>query len=108
MLSVKRQAQALFGAGFGRCVLCAVVASCLAVATASAAVTQTEFDAGVKGMLAKVAKEASSVEGSALVGEIIQREYEAPVEEIVWARQHELSWGTIVAFAYVRATTGLS
>src|SRR5678815_3334081 len=108
MLSVKRQAQAFFKAVFGRCAVCAIVASSLAVCTASAAVTRTEFDTGVNGTLAKVAKEASSIEGSGLVGEMIQREYGAPVDEIMWARQHELAWGTIVAFAYVRATTGQS
>src|SRR5262245_44431696 len=108
MLSVKRQAQALFRAGFDRRVVCAILASSLVVCTASAAVTRTQFDSGVSGTMAKLTKEASSIEGSALVGEMIQREYGAPVEEIIWARQHELTWGTIVAFAYVRATTGQS
>jgi hypothetical protein len=39
---------------------------------------------------------------------MIQREYATPVEELRWAREHDLSWGAIAAFAYVRATTGLS
>jgi hypothetical protein len=58
--------------------------------------------------MSRLTKEASSLEGSVLVGEMIQREYGTPVDEIRWARERELSWGAIVAFAYVRATTGLS
>lgn len=108
MFSAKRQAQASFRARFGTCVLCAILGSSLVVCSAFGAVTRQEFDSGVTSAMSRLTKEASSREGSALVAELVQQEYGTPVEEIRWAREHDLSWGAIVAFAYVRATTGLS
>jgi hypothetical protein len=105
---VKCQAQTLFWVRAGRFVLFAMLVLAGGVCSAAAAVTQAEFDSGVNGTMSRLTKEGVTLEGSALVSEMLQREYGAPAGEIQWALERQLPWGTIAAFAYVRATTGQS
>ncbi len=52
--------------------------------------------------------EASAPEGASIVGEMIEREYDASAEEMQWAVSRGFSWGSIAALAYIQATTGES
>lgn len=54
----------------------------------------------------KLNREASTPESAAMIAELIGVEYGTPVYEMEWAVAHQLSWGDIAAFAYIRATTG--
>ena len=58
--------------------------------------------------MTKLNAEAAAPEGASIVGEMIRREYDAPVEEMQWALSRGLSWGSIASLAYIRATTGES
>jgi len=58
--------------------------------------------------MAKLNTEAAGPEGSSILGGLIHREYDAPVEELQWAQSRGMEWGSIAAFAYIRATTGKS
>ena len=58
--------------------------------------------------MTKLTAEAAAPEGAGIVGENIRREYDAPVDELQWAVNRGLSWGSIAALAYIRATTGAS
>jgi hypothetical protein len=78
----------------------------LGVSPLLAEATRAEFDARMSASMAKLNAEAAVPEGSGIVREAIRREYEAPVEEIQWALDRGLSWGSIAALAYIRATTG--
>lgn len=80
----------------------------LGVCPLLAEATRAEFDTQVNGTLAKLNAEAVVQEGANIVGETIQREYDAPAEELQWAVKRGLSWGSIAALAYIRATTGES
>ena len=80
----------------------------LGVSPLWAEATRTQFDARVNGTMTKLNAEATVPQGAGLVGEIIRREYNAPVEELQWALQRGLSWGSIAVLAYIRATTGES
>jgi hypothetical protein len=70
--------------------------------------TKSEFDAQMTVTMTKLNAEAAAPEGAGLVGEMIRREYDAPVEELQWALSRSLSWGSIAALAYIRATMGES
>jgi hypothetical protein len=80
----------------------------LGVCPALAEATQAEFDAQVKGTLAKLNAEAAAPEGTTILGTLVQREYDTPAEEMQWALNRGLAWGSIAALAYIRATTGES
>jgi hypothetical protein len=80
----------------------------LGASPASAAVTRAEFETRVGDIMSRLNREAATPEGMVLVGELIQQEYAAPFEELKWGVEHDLSWGEIAAFAYIRATTGQS
>jgi hypothetical protein len=80
----------------------------LGVSPALAEVTQAEFDAQVKGTVAKLNAEASAPEGGNILGAMVQREYDTPAEEMQWALNRGLAWGSIAILAYIRATTGKS
>lgn len=58
--------------------------------------------------MTKLNAESAAPEGGSIVGEMIRREYDAPTEEMQWAVSRGLSWGSIAALAYIRATTGES
>ena len=75
---------------------------------ARAAVSRAEFDAQMQSTMTRLNAEAVGVDGIALLGQLVQNEYGTPAEEMQWAVDHDLSWGAIAAFAYVRATTGQS
>jgi len=70
--------------------------------------TRAEFDTRMGAMMTKLNAEAAAPAGTSIVGNIIRREYDAPVEEMQWAVNRGLSWGSIAALAYFRATTGKS
>ena len=80
----------------------------LAVSPLLAEATRTEFDARMSATMTKLNAESAAPEGASIVGEMIRREYDAPTEEMQWARSRGLSWGSIAALAYIRATTGES
>ena len=67
---------------------------------------QADPGALVRNSIAKLNREASSPDGASLVSELIGSEYGTPTSELEWAAAHQLPWGEIAAFAYVRATTG--
>ena len=50
----------------------------------------------------------SGSQGSALLAEMIQKEYGTRAEELKWAAGQKLGWGDITALAYIQATTGKS
>ena len=68
--------------------------------------TRAEFDTRVNGTLAKLNVESAGPEGASILGSTIQREYNAPAAEVQWAVTRGISWGSIAALAYIRATTG--
>jgi hypothetical protein len=78
----------------------------LGVSPLLADATRAEFDSRMNSTMTKLNAEAAIPEGAEIVGESIRREYDAPVEEVQWARNRGLSWGSIAALAYIRATTG--
>jgi len=80
----------------------------LGVSPVLAEATRAEFDSRMSTMMTKLNAEAAAPEGPSIVGEIIRREYDAPVEEMQWAVNRGLSWGSIASLAYIRATTGES
>jgi hypothetical protein len=80
----------------------------LGVSPVLAEATQAEFDAQVKGILAKLNAEAAAPEVAGILGNLIQREYDTPAEEMQWALNRGLPWGSIATLAYIRATTGES
>jgi hypothetical protein len=80
----------------------------LSVAPALAEATQAEFDAQVKGTLAKLNAEAAGPDGANILGTMVQREYDTPAEEMQWALKRGLPWGSIASLAYIRATKGES
>jgi hypothetical protein len=80
----------------------------LGVTPISAEANQAEFDAQVKGILAKLNAEAAAPEGASILGALIQREYETPTAELQWALNRGMPWGSIAALAYIRATKGES
>src|SRR5689334_19166931 len=80
----------------------------LGVSPLLAEATRTEFDSRMSSTMTKLSAEAAVPEGAGIVGESIRREYDVPVEELQWARTRGLSWGSIAALAYIRATTGAS
>ena len=60
----------------------------------------------VHSTILKLNREASAPESVSIVAELIGAEYGTPVNEMEWAVAHQLSWGDIAVFAYIRATTG--
>jgi hypothetical protein len=72
----------------------------------SAAGTRAEFESRVSDTMTKLNREAGTSDGTVLVGELIQREYNVPIEELKWGLENNLSWGEMAIFAYIRATTG--
>jgi hypothetical protein len=93
---------------FRRCVIFIALASVLGVSPLLAEATRAEFDTRMSATTAKLNAEAAAPEGGDIVGEIIRREYDAPAEEMQWALNRGLTWGSIAALAYIRATTGES
>ena len=91
-----------------RCVIYIALTSVFGVSPLRAEATRAEFDARMSATLTKLNAEATSIEGASIVGEMIRREYDAPGEEMQWGLNRGLSWGSIAALAYIRATTGES
>jgi hypothetical protein len=91
---------------FRRPVFLVALICALGVSPLSAQATKAEFDTQMSATMAKLNAEAAAPEGVSIVGEIVRREYDAPVEELQWALNRELSWGSIAALAYIRATKG--
>lgn len=59
--------------------------------------------------ITKLDHEASTdVRSSAVLAELIQKEYGTSGEEIRWAAEESMGWGEITALAYIQATTGRS
>lgn len=78
----------------------------LSAVPAAAAATQAEFDAQLKGIMAKLNAEADGPEGVAVLASLIQNEFSTTVEELRQGLDGGMSWGSIAVFAYIRATTG--
>jgi len=78
----------------------------LAAVPAFAEATRTQFDTRVNETLIKLNAEAAAPDGAMVLAQAIHAEYETPIEEIQWAMAHEMNWGSIAAYAYIRATTG--
>ena len=92
----------------GRYLIYIALVFVLGISPLLAEASRVEFDSRVNGTLTKLNSEAAGPEGASIVGETIQREYDTPAEEIQWALTRGLSWGSIAAMAYIRATTGES
>ena len=67
-----------------------------------------EFDAHVRGAIAKLNREAVNAEGAIRLAGLIQSEYGTSTAELQWAINHEFPWGQMAAFAYIQATNGRS
>jgi hypothetical protein len=91
---------------FRRQVILVALTCLLAVSPLLAEATKAEFDIRMNATMAKLNAESATAEGASIVGEMVRREYDAPVEELQWARNRGLSWGSIAALAYIRATLG--
>jgi hypothetical protein len=89
-----------------RCIIFLALTLVLGVFPALAEANQAEFDAQVKGTLAKLNAEAAAPEGGSILGAMVQRDYDTPAEEMQWALSRGLSWGSVAVLAYIRATTG--
>jgi hypothetical protein len=50
----------------------------------------------------------SDSEGSILLADLLQKEFGTRVEELKWGLENKISWGEMVALAYIQATTGKS
>jgi hypothetical protein len=84
----------------------AIFVMAISVSPLMAANPHAEFDAHVKGALARFNREAVNAEGAVRLAGLVQNEYGTSKEELRWAIDHEFSWGQIVAFAYIQATNG--
>jgi len=91
-----------------RYVIFIALAFVLRISPLVAEATRAEFDTRMSATMTRLHAEALTPEGANLVGEMIRREYDAPAEEMQWAMNRGLSWGSIAALAYIRATTGES
>jgi hypothetical protein len=89
-----------------RQVILVALLSVLTVSPLLAEATRAEFDSRMNATMTKLNAEAAVPDGPGIVAESIRREYDAPVEELQWALNRGLSWGSIAALAYIRATTG--
>jgi len=70
---------------------------------------RTSFDTQVSQVVAKINREVQvDAEGSMLIADLVRREYGISEDELKWAIDHSVSWGEIVALAYIQATTGRS
>lgn len=68
-----------------------------------------EMSAGLTNSIAKLDREAASdADGAVFLAGMIRKEYGTRGEELRWGVEQRLSWGEIVAFAYIQATTGKS
>jgi hypothetical protein len=47
-------------------------------------------------------------EGPLLLADLLQKEFGTRIEELKWGLEQKMSWGEIVALAYIQATTGKS
>ena len=47
-------------------------------------------------------------EGPGLLVDLLQKEFGTRVEELKWGLEQKMSWGELVALAYIQATTGKS
>jgi hypothetical protein len=92
----------------GRYLIYIALALVLGITPLLAQGTRAEFDTQVNGTLTKLNAEAVGLEGTGILADMIQREYEAPIAELQWAATRGISWGSIAALAYIRATTGES
>ena len=69
----------------------------------------TESGAALASAIAKLDHAASTdVQSSAVLADLIQKEYGTSGEEIRWAAEESIGWGEITALAYIQATTGRS
>jgi len=91
-----------------RLVILVALACVLKVSPLWAEATRVEFDARMSATMTKLNGEAAAPDGPGIIGEMIRREYDAPIEEMQWALSRGLSWGSIASLAYIRATTGES
>jgi hypothetical protein len=65
------------------------------------------FSTELANVISRLDREASfEAESAAHVAGLIQREYGTSGDELKWAVENDLSWGTIAAMAYIQATTG--
>src|SRR5262245_56950298 len=67
---------------------------------------RAEFDAHVGSSIAKLNREATTVEGALRLASLVQSEYGSPIQELRWAVEQKIPWGEIVALAYIQATNG--
>jgi hypothetical protein len=65
-----------------------------------------DFDAQLGKVLAKLDREADAEEGAARLAQLIRSEYGTRLDDLKWAVDQSIGWGTITAFGYIQATTG--
>ncbi len=83
-----------------------LVAVLTSVVSLEASDPRADFNGQMTQVMTKLNREARVVEGSRLIAELIQRQYEAHEADLQLAVDHSVSWGEIAAFAYIRMTTG--
>jgi hypothetical protein len=72
-------------------------------------IERAEFEEQLSSAITKLNREASLDRESLLrMTGLIQRQYGTEDKELEWAVAQSLSWGEIVLFAYIQATTGRS
>jgi hypothetical protein len=90
----------------GRYLIYVAVVLVLGISPLMAEATRADFDSRVNGTLTKLNAESLVPDGASVLAGTIQRVYDAPATEIQWALNRGISWGSIAALAYIRATTG--
>jgi hypothetical protein len=83
-----------------------LAASAPLLARASA---KPELNVVLSNAISKLDREASiDPEGAMLLADLLEKEFGTRESELKWAMDQKLSWGSIAALAYMRATTGKS
>ena len=85
-----------------------VMAIILAASPLSAANTRAQFDAQIGAAMDRLNREAADPDGGIVLMELVRRDFGATSDDLKWALSQNFSWGEIVSFAYIRATTGQS
>ena len=68
-----------------------------------------ELNLAVSNAIAKLDRVAlADSEGPALLVDLLRNEFGTSVEELKWGLEQKISWGEMVALAYIQATTGKS
>jgi hypothetical protein len=90
------------------------VIACLVIvlanhATGFSSIERPEFEEQLSSAITKLNREAR-LDGESLsrMAGLLQRQYGTNIEELQWAVNQPVSWGEIVLFAYIQATTGRS